>query len=127
MVGVKRLITGPAGQDKLSYALRSSGFPPYSETLVPEQPAALLNRGHLAIRQGMERGMSREEMEAALLRYDVVVADEIGAGVIPLDPFEQAWREETGRLLCAYAKRADVVERMLVGIPMVIKGEKTWN
>ncbi len=120
---MKRLITGPGGQDKLGYALKSAGLLEADAAFELGERGTVLARAHLAIRHGMEKGLSHEELEAALLRYDTVTADEIGAGVIPLNPFERAWREEAGRLLCAYAKEADVVERMLCGIPILIKGE----
>lgn len=52
----------------------------------------------------------------------IVLCDEIGYGVVPLDPFERAWREATGRLCCAIAEKADLVVRVIAGIPQVIKG-----
>lgn len=57
----------------------------------------------------------------------VIVANEIGNGVVPMDPFERKWREETGRMLCELAKDADEVYRIYSGIPVQIKGgNKAW-
>ncbi len=53
----------------------------------------------------------------------VIVANEIGNGVVPMDPFERKWREETGRMLCELAKDADEVYRIFCGIPLQLKGE----
>ena len=53
----------------------------------------------------------------------VVIADEIGCGLVPIDPFERAWREETGRILCALAREAEAVVRVHCGFPQAIKGE----
>ena len=50
-----------------------------------------------------------------------VTCDEIGCGVVPIEPFEERWREETGRLCCALAARADAVYRVWACIPQKIK------
>ena len=57
-----------------------------------------------------------------LARYDVVIATEVGSGVVPVSPEERAAREAAGRLNCLLAQRADAVARVFCGIPMVIKG-----
>ena len=55
--------------------------------------------------------------------YKVIIATEIGGGVVPIDPKERDAREKAGRLSCLLAERADAVVRVFCGIPMVIKGE----
>ena len=57
----------------------------------------------------------------------VILCDEVGCGVVPVDPAERAWREETGRLCCELAQKADRVERIFCGLSMVLKGEGTWK
>ena len=52
----------------------------------------------------------------------LIISDEIGYGLVPLDPFEREWREQTGRVCCEIAARADMVLRVTAGIPLVIKG-----
>lgn len=52
----------------------------------------------------------------------LIVADEIGCGVVPLEKEERLWREATGRLLCEAARAADEVYRIYCGIPQQIKG-----
>ena len=56
-------------------------------------------------------------------RYDVVMATEIGGGVVPMDAGQRAAREAAGRLACLLAARADIVGEMFCGIPTVLKGE----
>ena len=51
----------------------------------------------------------------------VIVCDEIGLGIVPLDPFERRWREETGRALCILAAAAEQVTRVCCGIPRRLK------
>lgn len=52
----------------------------------------------------------------------VLTCDEVGGGVVPLDPIQRQMREETGRLLILLAKEADTVVRIFCGIPTAIKG-----
>ena len=58
-----------------------------------------------------------------LSAYDIVLATEVGGGVVPIDPAERAAREAAGRLACLLAARADCVVQMFCGIPTVLKGE----
>ena len=51
----------------------------------------------------------------------VVVADEIGCGVVPMDRDDRAWRENAGRALCVLAQRAESVTRVICGIGVRIK------
>ena len=55
-------------------------------------------------------------------RYDVVMATEIGGGVVPMDAGQRAAREAAGRLACLLAARADIVVEMFCGIPTALKG-----
>ena len=61
----------------------------------------------------------------------IIICDEVGYGVIPLERKERCYREAVGRLLCYLAQRAEQMERIVGGIPMIIKAsvgkEKTWN
>ena len=58
-----------------------------------------------------------------LSAYDLVIATEVGGGVVPVDPAERAAREAAGRLACLLAARADCVVQLFCGIPTVLKGE----
>lgn len=51
----------------------------------------------------------------------VFIANDISAGVVPVDPEMRAWREETGRLLAYLAGEAAHVHRVFCGIGQVIK------
>jgi adenosyl cobinamide kinase/adenosyl cobinamide phosphate guanylyltransferase len=53
----------------------------------------------------------------------VVIATEIGGGVVPTDPAERERREAAGRLSCLLAERADTVVRVCCGLPQLLKGE----
>ena len=58
-----------------------------------------------------------------LSAYDIVMATEVGGGVVPMDAGERAAREAAGRLACLLAARAGCVVQMFCGIPTVLKGE----
>ncbi|MCD8036930.1 MAG: bifunctional adenosylcobinamide kinase/adenosylcobinamide-phosphate guanylyltransferase [Clostridiales bacterium] len=81
----------------------------------------VLNRFHEAVRECMEKGEDISALVDEAMKYDVVISDEIGCGVVPIDKFERAWREETGRALCLIAERADAVYRLCAGIAIKIK------
>ncbi|MBS6954239.1 MAG: bifunctional adenosylcobinamide kinase/adenosylcobinamide-phosphate guanylyltransferase [Enterocloster asparagiformis] len=51
----------------------------------------------------------------------VIVTDEIGGGIVPVDRLERSWREETGRLCCSLAAGARQVWRVNCGLGQRIK------
>lgn len=53
----------------------------------------------------------------------VLIGDEVGSGVVPMEPFERRWRDETGLLYQALAERADIVDRVWAGLPCRLKGK----
>ena len=120
------LVIGGAGQGKLAWALQYTGLA--ADAVSPDigdRPAIL---SHL------ETWLKEEEyplpaLEAYLRAAPeaVILCDEVGCGVVPVDPAERAWREETGRLCCDLAQRAQRVERIFCGLSMVLKGEGTWK
>ena len=62
------------------------------------------------------------DLLASLLEKEVVVCNEVGSGVIPLERSDREAREQTGRLCNRLAQQADKVVRLVCGIPTVIKG-----
>ena len=64
-----------------------------------------------------------EKLADRLAAYDLVLATEVGGGVVPMDAAERAAREAAGRLACLLAARADCVVQMFSGLPTVLKGE----
>ena len=55
--------------------------------------------------------------------YEVILATEVGGGVVPMEAQQRDAREAAGRLACLLAARADCVVQMFCGIPTVLKGE----
>lgn len=62
--------------------------------------------------------------EALALRNPdiLIISDEIGYGIVPVDAFERLWREQTGRICCEIAARSSSVIRVTAGVGIAIKG-----
>lgn len=118
------LIIGGAAQGKLDFARRELGVVAWSDGTIGNENC--IYNLHRALRQQPEADTA---LEAWLEAHPegVVICDEVGCGVVPVDPAERAWREETGRLCCELAQKADRVERIFCGLSMVLKGEGTWK
>lgn len=69
------------------------------------------------IRQKEKQSRQKEEIS----RDVVLISDEIGCGVIPMDREERTWREYNGRVNCYIASCADSVIRIIAGIPQKLK------
>ena len=117
------LLIGPYASGKRYYAT-------HVLKLDPDEIASGTLDGRPAVRdlqRLVERtlceGGSASSLLEPLCGKQAVLADEIGAGVIPMDPEERRVREETGRLACLLAARADTVVRLMAGLPTVLKGD----
>lgn len=51
----------------------------------------------------------------------VIIIDELGCGIVPVDSYDRRFREITGRISCKLAKEAKEVHRVICGIGVVIK------
>ena len=51
----------------------------------------------------------------------VIVTDEIGYGIVPIDPFERTYREVVGRVCTRIAKYSESAYRIICGIEMKLK------
>lgn len=76
--------------------------------------------------QGVSDPLALEQLAEKLAEQEVVIACELGGGVVPIEPELRAWREAAGRLSCLLAKRADVVVRICCGLPQVLKGSTDY-
>lgn len=54
---------------------------------------------------------------------EVVLSSEQGAGVVPVEKEARRAREAAGRLAVLLAARADIVIRVVCGLPQVLKGD----
>ena len=51
----------------------------------------------------------------------VIVTTELGYGLVPVDPFERAYREAVGRICTELAACANRVDRVICGVGIRIK------
>ena len=81
------------------------------------------------VRDLLKRESGREEAarnffqsNLRLIKDKVLIGDEIGSGIVPIDPFERLWRDETGFVYQILAAQADRVDRIWAGLPCRLKG-----
>lgn len=135
-----RLVIGGYAQGKLHYVLKKydliqtcvqeaeNCLPPMEEAAAggtAEQDSVLIvNHLHRWTRREIEAGREPEqELEAFLRRVPgcILICDEIGSGIVPMDEKEREWRERTGRILTRLAQNAESVERVVCGIGQILK------
>ena len=79
---------------------------------------------HLWVRKLVLDGVDAEgAFEQFLERYQdwIIISDEVGNGIVPMDKEQREYRECLGRILTCAAKRADRVERVICGLGQRIK------
>lgn len=69
-----------------------------------------------------DEASKQEKFAAEGKRWErIIVTDEIGYGIVPMDAFEREYREKTGRICTELAASASKVYRVICGIGTVIK------
>ncbi len=79
---------------------------------------------HEFIRKEMKEGRDVSGLAGELIRKNpevVLVSDEVGCGVVPMDAFDRAYREAVGRICTELAACSKRVTRVICGIGTVIK------
>lgn len=81
---------------------------------------------HLLVKRLIENKQNVIEFTESLFRKNpdlIVIINEIGCGIVPIEKSDRIWREQVGRAGCMIAEKSDTVVRLICGIPTVIKGE----
>lgn len=122
------LVLGGCFQGKTDYAYETFGIAHCDGTdgavcpLEELYRTRLLYHFHEYIRRLMEAGQEFDLERLLEENPDIVlVTNELGYGVVPVDRFDREYREKTGRICCQLAKRAEEVHRVVCGIGTVIK------
>lgn len=129
-----RLIVGGYGQGKLNYALSETKLSQHEVTNGRDCPLKADQLGQVRVFYALEQWFRRqlaegispfEEAKKLIEKWPqaVLIAQEIGSGVVPLHAEERRWREETGRTCCMLAQQAARVDRVFCGLAATIKGE----
>lgn len=64
---------------------------------------------------------SVENVLEKLKNAEIVVCDDVSSGIVPLNKQDRIYRDNVGKLCCILTEKAEIVERVYFGIPMVIK------
>ena len=84
----------------------------------------IVNHLHRYIREQLRQGTGPEAMIENFGKEHpdcILIGDEIGNGIVPMEAEERTYRERTGRILEQLAAQADEVVRVVCGIGQKIK------
>lgn len=143
------LVIGASYQEKLYYVLERTGYTKedvydssifyqtlqngdanYNHTIIIENQLPLILQKpvfyqfHLFIKGLLTVDIDPTPIVESILSNHpevIIIADEIGSGVVPMLPFDRRYRETTGRILCNIARKALKVHRVALGIGTIIK------
>ena len=124
-----RMIIGGAFQGKMEYAQKEYPGIRWVDGAACSEEELLQGEGvdhfHLYIRKSMEKYEEMRLFADRIIRENpqiVIITDEIGYGLVPIDAFERRYREETGRICTRLAAFSERVDRVVCGIGLPIKG-----
>ena len=129
------LIIGGFAQGKLHYVKQNyvhcvdgQEVPVLDGTLeLPAETDAgqvIVNHLHRYIREQLRQGTDSEKAIEDFLKNHpdcILICDEIGNGIVPMEAEERTYRERTGRILEGLAAQADEVVRVVCGIGQKLK------
>ena len=133
------LVIGGRAQGKSAYARKKYPHAVYLDErdltedgslLIDEDKAheiILWDHFHLCVRTWQEAGMTMDGMQdkiadiCKMCRHLVIISDEVGNGVVPLQKEDRIYRELVGNLLIEIASKAERVDRIICQIPQQIK------
>ena len=73
----------------------------------------IINHLHLWVKDLLREGMEEAAVQSTILSWvathpnTILICDELGNGIVPLEKMERIWREQTGRLMIELAKQAE--------------------
>ena len=122
------MITGGVHQGKTAYAMRKFGLAendiangadcPFDELIT----ARCITNYHELVKRLDDRCLPFTEELCRSNPDAVIIMDEIGCGIVPMEKSERVWRENAGRYGCIIAANSVKVIRIVCGIPDIIKG-----
>lgn len=86
----------------------------------------VLDKLHLLVGRMLSQGLDAQAEVIKGVEENpniIVICDETGCGIVPIEARERILREQVGRLACNLARKAQKVYRVSCGIPVLIKGE----
>ena len=126
--GGMRIITGGAFQGKRAFAEKLYPGVEWTDggrcALDEIRTCRAVYGFHEFVKRWIKQGKSWEELASLMLEENrdlILICDEIGCGLVPVDAFEREYRESTGRVMNALAVQAERVDRVVCGIGRRIK------
>ncbi|HCT92936.1 MAG TPA: adenosylcobinamide kinase [Lachnospiraceae bacterium] len=122
------LVIGGAFQGKQQFARDISGLEDWADgrTCGEEEldTCSGMIHFHEYIRNRLAKGQDCTGIAERVARTNpnvVLVANELGCGVVPMDAFDRRYRETVGRICTGLAAEAEAVYRVVCGIGVKIK------
>lgn len=116
------LIIGGKAQGKLKYTLEYFSLSESDVSYDALSDKRVVYGLEEFIRQAGENAEKLLETFVENNPSSIIICDEVGSGIVPLEKAERDYRERVGRICCALAKKARRVHRVFCGIGTVIKG-----
>lgn len=123
-----RLIIGGSYQGKLTFAQKKYPEITWIDGMKCQMDEIEYCRGIYHFHEYVKRWMQNENETDALAKmiHDmnpeiIIVSDEIGSGLVPVDAFERNYRESVGRVCTEIAGYADEVYRVICGVGLQLK------
>lgn len=126
-----KLVIGGCAQGKLQYVLHKYQLREDAvwDGVIPDDRTSntdtiVMNHFHQWVKRRLsEGGCPEEEIQSFIERCEncIIISNEIGNGIVPMEAFEREYRERTGRILVQLALKAKEVERVICGIGQKIK------
>lgn len=106
------LIIGGANQGKTQFAIDNFG-----------DNYKIENHYYLKVKEQLINDTDPIKAAESLGEKDnlIIITNEIGCGLVPVDAFERKYRETNGRVNCFLAEKAEQVIRVFCGIGTKIK------
>ncbi len=126
------LYIGGCAQGKLEYVLRTHQGEPLEvidggsvgEPAGTPGNKVVFHHFHLWVKKLLEENKDpRQQTEQLIKQHDscIIISDEVGNGIVPMEQKERDYREELGRIQIELAAKAERVERVVCGIGQRLK------
>lgn len=129
-----KLIIGGVFQGKKTFAQQLTGVSlemavdgmtcTYEELL----QAPMIYHFHEFVKRRIQENLPYKQLAQELAEKNpqvIIVTNELGYGVVPVDKFDRRYREDTSRLCCELAAASEQVWRVCCGIGTCIKDTNT--
>ena len=120
-----RLVLGGIAQGKRDY-VKTAYQISENDIFSGEQLSGVVavDQFHLWVKRKIKEGADVPELTEIFIKQNpdcIVICDEVGCGVVPVEKEEREYREQVGRMQIVLAKASESVERVICGIAQKIK------